>query len=117
MLAIGSLIGSMASPALGRDGFDDGLSQASPSAVGAQTKSQVISYSDLDLSTPQGASALVGRINNAAERVCEPEPVHASTFEESADYDRCMRQASGQAVNGLGNQAVTYAYHRRHVGW
>ena len=117
ILAVGGLIGAASSPAHGRSSLDDGLAQTASSAGAPETRSQAISYTDLDLSTSEGASVLVGRINNAARTVCSPSPVHAASFQENADYERCMRQATGQAVNGLGNRDVTYAYKRRHQGW
>ena len=112
-LAISGLIGAASSAAFGQTN-DEALSHADPTWGGAETRSQVIGYSDLDLSNPQGASTLIGRINGAAERVCAPSPAFGASFQERADYQRCVQQANGQAVNGLGNRTVTYAYRRRH---
>jgi UrcA family protein len=116
MLAIGGLIGATSSPAFSQTSADDTLSRALIPA-GAETRSQTVDYSDLNLDTARGASALVSRINGAAENVCSPAPVRASNLQESSDYAQCMRQATGHAVNGIDNRAVTYEYKRRTSRW
>ena len=111
-IALSGLIGAAFSTAFGQTSVDP-LARDADFAGGAQTTSQVVTYSDLNLTSPEGASTLVNRINSAAERTCSPAPVHGSSFADSADYQRCMRQATGHAVGGLDNRVVTYAYRRR----
>lgn len=71
--------------------------------------SATVRYSELDLTRPQGAKVLVGRIKQAARTVCGPRP---SLF-ALADYDRyvaCSRQATGAAVERLDAPVVTAVY-------
>ncbi len=116
MLAISGLIGAASSAAYGQSSGDDAIQRA-VSRAGGETRSQVVSFSDLDLSSNGGAAALANRIDSAARQVCSPEPDHLSAFEDNFDYDRCMKQATGQALGGLDNRAVTYAYKRHHASW
>jgi UrcA family protein len=73
------------------------------------TKAQRVSYSDLDLSRSQDAHVLVGRIWQAANRVCQIDG--ASNLDRiSNGYHRCVKMAATQAVAQLNSPMVTAAY-------
>ena len=111
-VALSGLIGAASSTAFGQTSAD-AFARGADSTGEAETTSQVVTYSDLNLTSPEGASTLVNRINSAAKRTCSPAPVHGASFADTTDYQRCMSQATGHAVGGLNNRAVTYAYKRR----
>src|SRR5215469_8763869 len=56
---------------------------------GAELRSEVVSYADLDLSTRAGARTLLGRIHGAAVRVCSPDPTSPGDLRDTADHDAC----------------------------
>ncbi|HOZ29018.1 MAG TPA: UrcA family protein [Hyphomonadaceae bacterium] len=68
----------------------------------AQTKglsSETVSYADLDLSTHEGARALLKRIDFAAKRICGPEPSRSPLMPAvQAQYERCLEEAADNAV-------------------
>jgi UrcA family protein len=73
------------------------------------TNSQRINYSDLDLSRSQDAKALMGRIWQAANRVCTIQGASA-VDRLSSSYHRCVKTAAAQAVAQLNSPMVTAAY-------
>lgn len=71
-----------------------------------------VTYSDLDLSTADGARALLGRIEYAAKGVCGPEPVHSPLFPRAGAYYRdCVVASTDAAVARIGSPALL-AVHR-----
>jgi UrcA family protein len=61
--------------------------------------SESVSYSDLDLSTPDGARTLLRRIDLAAQRVCGPEPSRSPLQPHvTAFYGRCVRDSVDATV-------------------
>ena len=81
--------------------------------AGTEVRSEAVPYHDLDLGNSDGAATLLGRIRSAAKDVCAPEPPHASDLAAGGAYRACVQQAADQAVAGMNNQTVTYAYQRR----
>lgn len=69
--------------------------------------SETISYSDLDVSTPQGASVLLKRINLAALRVCGAAPSDP-IFQPGAAkaHEQCVTEAVENAVAKSGELVV-----------
>jgi UrcA family protein len=70
-------------------------------AAGSQDARQIaVSYADLDVSTTQGASVLYGRIQAAAEGLCENYVM--------SDYSSAMRRQAciGKVVEGAVNQVA-----------
>ena len=66
-----------------------------------------VAYSDLDLSTTDGAHALLGRIDRAAKRICGPEPVHSPlTPRAGAFYRECVIASVDAAVTRIGSPAL-----------
>ena len=80
-------------------------------AADAQTRSQAVSYADLDLGRQAGDRALLQRINGAAKLVCGPEP---RDLKDLQPYTACTRQAVNQAVADVSNPGLSALYqHRR----
>lgn len=68
------------------------------------TQSMVVRFYDLNLALPDDVSELYTRINRAARRVCQGNPIHS--FTERADFERCREVAVGEAVRKVGNQQL-----------
>jgi UrcA family protein len=79
------------------------LAAATPAAEAP--RSRVVRYADLDLSRPEDARRLYGRIKRAARAVCDNEPF--SDLERLRDYDKCLRQAVTEAVEKLHSEEVS----------
>jgi UrcA family protein len=69
-------------------------------------------YADLDVSTPEGASALVGRLHNAALVACGASEFSIPEYRRSVERSDCFRDSMGRAVAEVGAPAVTRLYHR-----
>ena len=80
----------------------------------AQTKglsSETVSYADLDLSTHEGARALLKRIDFAAKRICGPEPSRSPLQPKLvAFYERCVSDAVDASVAQV-NAPLVVALH------
>ncbi len=74
-----------------------------------ETRSQTVSYADLDLGHEAGARALLMRINGAAKLVCSPEP---QNLRDTQPYQACTRQAVDRAVADVNNPAVSALNHK-----
>jgi UrcA family protein len=66
-----------------------------------------VKFSDLKVSTPQGAAALYGRIERAAREVCRP--LEERNFRSKA-HESCLHQAITDAVAKVGQPALFDAY-------
>ena len=75
-----------------------------------ETRSQMVSYADLDLGHEAGARALLTRITGAAKLVCSPEP---RELKDAKPYRACTRQAVDRAVADVNNPAVSALHHER----
>ncbi len=65
--------------------------------------SATVSYADLDLSTEDGARAMLKRIRITARDVCGAEPVHSPlTPRAPTQFRNCVIDAVDSAVTGLG---------------
>lgn len=74
--------------------------------------SAAVSYADLDLSTEDGANAVLQRINAAARDMCGGKPIHSPLFPRAAtQFDSCVSQAVDAAVAGF-DAPVVLAFHR-----
>ena len=65
-----------------------------------------VPYSDLNLSNPAGAQAMLRRIKAAASRVCGGYP-DTREITEKRLYQRCVKMATDQAVAQLNAWLVT----------
>jgi UrcA family protein len=102
------------------------LAVASASAVSAQAQSAanrdaaqaVVSYSDLNLSTPAGAKALHGRIARAAKMVCGDDG-HSRDLAVQTETRKCrkvaLEQASHEEARAIshGTEGTSLALSRR----
>jgi UrcA family protein len=85
-----------------------------PAADSKETVSQVVKYGDLDVSNPQGAAKLYGRIVAAAENVCGK---RSSSFHDlyfRSSVRDCMQKAIADAVTRVDQPAVLAVYNSKH---
>lgn len=76
--------------------FGASLPAAAQAATAGETRSRLVTYSDLDLATAQGQDALDARLRRAAARVCPASPgPHPLAADD--DAQACYRQALEQA--------------------
>jgi UrcA family protein len=75
--------------------------------------STVVKFADLNLSTPQGATALYSRINWAARDVCKSYDVKTGRFERPSNSNPCVRKAVGDAVAKVGAPQLTAVYNAK----
>ena len=70
----------------------------------------VVSYADLNVSSPQGAAALYRRINAAASSVCEQS--HSSDYRVDSPIllRKCEHRALRDAVNKVGGRLLIAEY-------
>jgi UrcA family protein len=77
------------------------------SAQTPQAVAEHVSYADLDLRTEQGAVTLLKRLDDAAQRLCGPEPVHSPlTPRQTAMFERCVTEAVRDAVHSTDEPLV-----------
>jgi UrcA family protein len=78
--------------------------------AGAETplqSAETVTYSDLDLSTTDGARVLLTRIDRAAKRICGPGPSHSPLEPRAAAYYRnCVVASVDAAVARVGSPAL-----------
>ena len=72
----------------------------------------IVKFGDLDIATPQGATALYGRIRSAADNVCWPK--YSSDNVGSQLHDACMQKVIADAVMKVNRPAVSAVYEARH---
>jgi len=85
------------------------LATATPEAE--DPRSTVVHYEDLDLSRPEDARRLYGRIKRAARTVCDNHP--SSDIKRLNEYEKCLGKAMTEAVEKVQSEQVT-AIHRAH---
>ena len=84
-----------------------GLASAQTASPAAQPAAEKVSYADLDLRTEHGAHVLLQRLDQAAQRLCGPEPVHSPlTPRQTAMFERCVDEAVHDAVHSTGEPLV-----------
>jgi UrcA family protein len=76
-------------------------------AADMKTASTIVRYGDLNLASPEGAKAMLTRIEHAARRVCEPRSESAVDY---VDWRNCISKATDGAVSRLNAPMVTAAY-------
>jgi UrcA family protein len=69
-----------------------------------------VKFADLDVSNPQGAAALYGRIQRAARQVCPH--VDARDLGSKGKMDACVNKAIADAVAKVDQPALFDAYNR-----
>ena len=94
--AVTLLMGASLATAAGAEGLmagPDGVRQAR------------VSYADLDLSTPAGLQTMNGRIDQAATRVCGPQPAPYQ-LQSIAEFRACKATATNAAGIEVAKAAV-----------
>ena len=76
-----------------------------------KVSSRVVTYGDLDLSTPQGDQALLKRLNAAAVKDCGGYP-DLIDFDASMRFNTCVTNALNAAVRTVGNRSLLALYER-----
>ncbi|HEY1561608.1 MAG TPA: UrcA family protein [Caulobacteraceae bacterium] len=91
-----------------------GIGSASAvSAAGQDTASVTVKYGDLNLSTQDGANAVLQRIGQAARQVCKPD-TDIADLPGMGDWSRiCERARIRDAVSHLDAPMVTAAFSGR----
>jgi UrcA family protein len=80
-----------------------------PSVAGSSVGPDVtVGYSDLDLNTIEGATAVLQRIRNAAQRVCAP--LYHGTLGSMVKREACEKQLIAEAVAKVNRPAVLQIY-------
>jgi UrcA family protein len=67
-----------------------------------------VKYSDVNVSTAQGAGTLYGRIRIAAEQVCRP--FNRDDLSSKTLFHKCMNHAIADAVNKIDQPALFAVY-------
>ena len=67
-----------------------------------------VKFGDLEISRPQGAAALYGRIRSAAEKVCSP--FEGPGLWAKAHLDACIHKAVADAVIAVNEPALLAVY-------
>ncbi len=88
-----------------------GFAGVSTAGDGSEVRSQTVNYSDLDLSSPQGASELYGRITRAAHDVCEWDEASLDMRDAAG---ACVNKAIADAVTRVGQPELIAVYNARH---
>jgi len=70
---------------------------------------EVVGYSDLNIESAPGATALLNRIKRAARRVCGPRP-DVRDLQDTQFFESCIAGATTQAVAAVGNPLVTHLF-------
>jgi UrcA family protein len=72
---------------------------------GTQALTEIVSYSDLNLNSPNGAKVLYGRLQNAAHKVCLP--FESRDIERKIIWQKCFDQAIDEAVTQINKPTLT----------
>ena len=88
--------------------------RATPTRPGAEVRSKVVSYRDLNVGTQEGVQTLLGRIRQAGEDVCSPAPDTLRNIADFQDYQRCRTEALNGALAQVDSPALAALYGRVH---
>ena len=77
-------------------------------ADGVKPLEVTVKFADLDLSHPQGAAVLYGRIRAAAQKVCSP--FDGSGFSAKIQMDACVKKAVADAVTLVDKPSLFAVY-------
>ena len=78
------------------------------SAADGNVLQTTVKYSDLKVSTSQGADSLYSRIRIAAEKVCRP--LNRDDFASKKLFHNCMDHATADAVSKVAQPALFAVY-------
>lgn len=85
------------------------LSPTADADTPARQVSIAVSYAGLDLSSPAGAEAMLGRMRLATRKICGDAP-HPSQLSAGLRHKACRTSVMTGAVATLGHPTVTAAY-------
>lgn len=85
------------------------IAEARPNDGVLATSQVEVFYGDLNLNHPAGAAAMLGRIKQAAIRVCGGAP-HAMDMQGRRNFRHCVDTATNDAVRRLNAPLVTALY-------
>jgi UrcA family protein len=89
------------------------LATASPTFAGSLTGPDVVvSYSDLNLDSVDGATTLLKRIRVAADNVCAP--LNHGNISSRANVDKCNAKLTDAAVTKVNHPVVASVYKAAH---
>lgn len=88
-----------------------GFAMTSSADQSHDVRQVTVKFADLNISNPEGAAALYGRIRAAASRVCAPDQY--SSFPFRSRTDDCIHKAIADAVTKV-NQSALYAVYNQH---
>jgi UrcA family protein len=88
-----------------------GFAEVSAAADDSEVRSETVHFADLNLSTPQGATALYRRIKWAAEDVCG---WNDDLLEMQVHAQPCVDEAIADAVTRVGRVELTAIYNANH---
>jgi UrcA family protein len=76
--------------------------------------SVIVKFADLNLSNPEGATALYRRINAAARDVCKSYDIRSGSVRLAGSADPCVRKAIADAVTKVGHPGLFAIYNAKH---
>jgi UrcA family protein len=85
----------------------------STAADNQETTSQTVKYGDLDVSSPQGAAKLYGRIVRAAENVCGKRDIPSHDLYFRASVRDCVKKSIADAVTKVGQPELLAVYNSK----
>ena len=97
-------IGAVSVPASAKD-TSNSVKMSVSETTGASAPSVKINYSDLNVSSPDGAKVLLSRIKNAADHLCGYYP--GADLGRRADHMACVRATVSEAVAQVDNPVLT----------
>lgn len=83
-------------------------------ANSSDTFTQTVKYGDLDLSTPQGATALYRRITTAARNVCGALHIDTWNYAARSQATACVHKAIADAVTKVNQPALFVVYNENY---
>jgi UrcA family protein len=90
------------------------LSSIASAAEGTDSLHKTIQYTDLSVSSAQGAATLYNRIRLASEEVCSP--LDHGDLSSKMHAEACMHKAIADAVSQVNRPALTAVYNARNGG-
>ena len=97
-------IGAVSVPASAKD-TSNSVKMSVAETTGASAPSVKINYSDLNMSSPDGARVLLSRIKSAADRLCG---YYADAdLGRRAEHMKCVRETVNEAVAEVDNPVLT----------
>lgn len=90
------------------------LTAVCAAADSSEFPSVVVKFADLNLSSPEGVTALYRRIHAAARDVCKSYDFRSAASILPGSADPCVRKAIQDAVNKVGHPALLAMYNAKH---